>query len=81
MGEKKALSDAVQHTKRENMSKFKTSRVFGIPRTTLSRRLLTMNLESPASKPTILCKDEEHYRRPYFGDGRVGVWFDNNRSV
>ena len=42
------------------MSKFKAFRVFGIPRTTLSRRLLTMDLESPASKPTILSKDEEN---------------------
>ena len=47
--EKKALSDAVQHVKRGTMSKFKASRVFGIPRTTLSRILLTMDLESPAS--------------------------------
>ena len=58
--EKKALGDAVQHVKRGTMSKFKASRVFGIPRTTLSRRLLTMDLESPASKPTILSKDEEN---------------------
>ena len=44
------------------MSKFKASRVFGIPRTTLSRILLTMDFESPASKPTILklSKDEEN---------------------
>ena len=42
------------------MSNFKASRVFGIPRATLSRRLLTMDLESPACKPTILSKDEEN---------------------
>ncbi|XP_078317864.1 uncharacterized protein LOC144620577 [Crassostrea virginica] len=58
--EKEALSDAVQHVKMGTMSIFKASRVFGIPRTTLSRRLLTMDLESPASKPTILSKDEEN---------------------
>ena len=34
--------------------------MFGIPKTTLSSRLLTMDLESLASKPTILSKDEEN---------------------
>ncbi|XP_062618334.1 uncharacterized protein LOC134279942 [Saccostrea cucullata] len=58
--DRKSLSNAVQCVKTGKMTKFKASKVFGIPRTTLSRRLLTMDLESPASKPTILSKEEEN---------------------
>ncbi|CAG2227891.1 unnamed protein product [Mytilus edulis] len=42
------------------MSKLKASKLYNIPRTTLLRRLKTMDLASPATKPTVLAiKDEE----------------------
>ncbi|CAG2230816.1 unnamed protein product [Mytilus edulis] len=42
------------------MSKLKASKLYNIPRTTLLRRLKTMDLDSPATKPTVLAiKDEE----------------------
>lgn len=56
----KSLGEALRHVKAGKMTKFKASKVFNIPRTTLSRRLSTMDFESPASKPTVLCKDEEN---------------------
>ncbi|XP_061166749.1 uncharacterized protein LOC133175653 [Saccostrea echinata] len=58
--DRKSLSKAVQCVKTGKMTKFKASKIFGIPRTTLSRRLSTMDLESPASKPTTLSKEEEN---------------------
>ncbi|XP_061164987.1 uncharacterized protein LOC133173937 [Saccostrea echinata] len=58
--DRKSLSKAVQCVKTGEMTKFKASKIFGIPRTTLSRRLSTMDLESPASKPTTLSKEEEN---------------------
>ncbi|XP_076089673.1 uncharacterized protein LOC143060241 [Mytilus galloprovincialis] len=42
------------------MSKLKASKLYNIPRTTLLRRLKTVDLDSPATKPTVLAiKDEE----------------------
>ncbi|XP_061188871.1 uncharacterized protein LOC133197047 [Saccostrea echinata] len=57
--DRKSLSKAVQCVKTGKMTKFKSSKIFDIPRTTLSRRLSKMDLESPASKPTTLSKEEE----------------------
>ncbi|VDI17975.1 Hypothetical predicted protein [Mytilus galloprovincialis] len=48
------------HVKSGGMSKLKASKLYNIPRTTLLRRLKTMDLDSPATKPTVLAiKDEE----------------------
>lgn len=58
--DRKSSSKAVQCVKTGKMTKFKASLVFGISRTTLSRRLLTMDLESPAFKPTVLSKEGEY---------------------
>lgn len=58
--DRKSSSKAVQCVKTGKMTKFKASLVFGISRTTLSRRLLTMDLESPAFKPTVLSTEGEY---------------------
>ncbi|CAC5412650.1 unnamed protein product [Mytilus coruscus] len=42
------------------MSKLNASKIYNIPKTTRLRRLKTMDLDSPATKPTVLTiKDEE----------------------
>lgn len=55
--DRKSSSKGVQCVKTGKMT---WSLVFGISRTTLSRRLLTMDLESPAFKPTVLSKEGEY---------------------
>ncbi|VDI74107.1 Hypothetical predicted protein [Mytilus galloprovincialis] len=60
---KEGLKEAVRHVKSGGMSKLKkasNSKLYNIPRTTLLRTLKTMDLDSPATKPTVLAiKDEE----------------------
>ncbi|XP_071123913.1 jerky protein homolog-like [Mytilus edulis] len=52
--------DGLQSKESGGMSKLKASKLYNIPRTTLLRRLKTMDLDSPATKATVLAiKDEE----------------------
>ncbi|XP_052092458.1 uncharacterized protein LOC127728918 [Mytilus californianus] len=51
---KEGLIEAVCQVKSGSMSKLKASKIYNIPRTTLLRRLKTMDLDSPATIPTVL---------------------------